>query len=83
MLLLRAFAELRDELKVTFADSLTSREILRRAPLDDLARAAFAHIVYAVERVVFGEARADEAAYQTCRESYEALRGSLFASGGA
>jgi len=83
VLLLRSFAELRDQLKVTFADSLTSREILRLAPLDDLGRAAFSEIVHAVEGVVFGEARADETAYQACRESYEALRGSLFASGGA
>lgn len=83
MLLLRSLAELRDKLKVTFADSLTSREILRRAPLGEFGRSAFAEIVRAVERVVFGEARADEAAYQACRESYEALRRSLFTSGGA
>jgi hypothetical protein len=83
VLLLRSLAELRDKLKVTFADSLTSREILRRAPLGELGRAAFAEIVRAVERVVFGGARADAAAYQACRESYEALRRSLFTPGGA
>jgi Domain of unknown function (DUF4129) len=83
VLLLRSLAELRDKLKLTFADSLTSREILRRAPLGELGRAAFAEIVRAVERVVFGGARADEAAYRACRESYEALRRSLLTPGGA
>jgi hypothetical protein len=83
VLLLRSLAELRDKLKVTFADSLTSREILGRAPLGELGRAAFAEIVRAVERVVFGEAPANEAAYQACRENYEALRDSLFTPGRA
>jgi hypothetical protein len=80
-LLLRAVEELRQRLRVAFADSLTSREIARRAPLDDRGRLAFAGIVGAVEAVVFGEFGADEAAYCSCRDQFEALRGSLAMAG--
>ena len=55
VLLLRAVAELRDTLKLTIADSLTAREIERRAPLDGGGKTAFGRMVHAVERVVFGQ----------------------------
>jgi hypothetical protein len=82
MLLLRAVGELRDRLRVAFADSLTSREIARRAPLDERGRAAFAGIVGEVEAVVFGEFGADAAAYRACRDKFETLRDSLAAASG-
>lgn len=79
VLLLRAVAELRERLRVAFADSLTSREIARRAPLDERGRAAFGGIVGDVEAVVFGEFEADAAAYDACRDKFETLRESLAA----
>jgi hypothetical protein len=80
-LLLRAVEELRERLRVAFADSLTSREIVRRAPLDENGRLAFAAIVGSVEAVVFGEFGADEAAYRACSDNFEVLRHSLSVAG--
>ncbi len=51
--------------------SLTSREIERRVVLPDEARAAFVHIVAAVEVSHFGGRAVDETAYQRCRERYQ------------
>jgi hypothetical protein len=81
LLLLRALAEVRERLKVTFADSLTSREILRRAPLEPVARNAFAEIIGEVELTHFGDTLADRSDYFTCRGHFEALRRSLGAAG--
>jgi len=77
VLLLRALSELRERLKVSFADSLTSREIVRRAPLDAAGRERFSSMVKAVERVVFGDEGGDENAYFACRANFEALRRAL------
>ena len=65
VLLLRAVGELRDNLKLTIADSLTAREIERRAPLDERGKSAFGRMVHAVEHVVFGQAPADADAYDS------------------
>ena len=77
LLLLRAVAELRDKLKLTIADSLTAREIERRAPLEASGKGAFARMVRAVEQVLFGRADADEAAFRACRGDFEAFAESL------
>jgi len=79
VLLLRALAEVRERLRVTFADSLTSREILRRAPLQSVARQAFAEIIGEVELTHFGDAVANRDDYFACRGQFEALRRSLAA----
>ena len=80
LLLLRAVAELRAALGLSFADSLTSREILRRAPLSDGGRGSLARIVGDVERTHFGEDAADGEAYAACRGEFDALRNSLRAA---
>jgi len=77
VLLLRAVAELRERLEVSFADSLTSREILRRAPLESAARQAFARIIGDVELTHFGDALAAREDYLGCRGQYETLRHAL------
>lgn len=82
VLLLRALAEMRERLQVSFADSLTSREILRRAPLQSVAREAFGSIIGGVELTHFGDAIADPEDYLACRGQFEALRRSLGAEGG-
>jgi hypothetical protein len=83
VLLLRALAEVRERLRVSFADSLTSREILRRAPLESVARQAFAQIIGEVELTHFGDAVAGRDDYFACRGQFEALRRSLAAQGAA
>jgi hypothetical protein len=77
VLLLRALAELRERLQVSFADSLTSREILRRAPLESAAKQAFAHIIGDVELTHFGDALAARDDYLNCRGQYDTLRRAL------
>ncbi len=77
VLLLRAVGELRDKLKLTIADSLTAREIERRAPLDDSGKSAFGRMVHAVEHVVFGREAADVGAYEACRGDFETFAASL------
>lgn len=80
VLLLRALAELRERLELSFADLLTSREILRRAPLESAARQAFARIIGDVELTHFGDALADREGYSACREQFESLRRALGAT---
>jgi hypothetical protein len=81
VLLLRALAEVRERLRVSFADSMTSREILRRAPLESVARQAFAKIIGEVELTHFGDATADREDYFACRGQFESLRRSLGVEG--
>jgi hypothetical protein len=77
VLLLRAVSELRDTLKLTIADSLTAREIQRRAPLDERGKSAFGRMVHAVEHVLFGQEAADANAYDACRGDFETFASSL------
>lgn len=73
LLLLRAFAELREKLGLTFADSLTSREILRRANLPETGKASLKDIIMRVELSYFGAYPAAAPDYSACRNSYDAL----------
>jgi hypothetical protein len=73
-MLLRALAELRRRLDLSFGVSLTSREILAAAPISEKGRAAFGVIVFFVERTHFGGADASGADYAECRRHFDALR---------
>lgn len=77
LLLLQSVNEFRRRLDVMFADSLTSREILRSIQAPPEARAAFAEIISRVELSYFGAREPDKDAYEACRRSYELLTASL------
>jgi len=72
-LLLRSLIEVRKRLNVSFADSLTSREILKALSLPEIGKISLADIIRRVEVVYFGEHPASEQDYAACRESYERL----------
>ena len=55
VLLLKGLADIRQRLNEQFADSLTSREIMRRARLSEAGADALRDIVLGVERSYFGE----------------------------
>ena len=76
-LLLNALAEIRRRLGEPIADSLTSREILRRVRLSETGRAALRDLIARVERSYFGEHPADAADYGSCRDSFERLSAAL------
>ncbi len=80
VLLLRALAEIRQRSEEQFADSQTSREILRSAKLPDAARAALRDVIARVELTYFGERPAAETDYQACRASFNALIQALYGS---
>lgn len=74
VLLLDALGDMRrrrDDL--AFADSLTSREIVRRAPVDEDAKSALGGLIGLVERSWFGDHRADAVDYDAARARYLAL----------
>jgi len=73
MLLLRAFTELRRSFALRFADSLTSRELLKLLPLPAETLAALADIVTRVELSYFGEYGVIAGDYQACRKSFDVL----------
>jgi hypothetical protein len=79
LLLLKSLNELRRNLGINFAASLTSREILRRVQLSDLGRRALAAIIQSVERIYFGGQEAGQADYSECRQHFDVLRHSLAA----
>ena len=81
VLLLQSVSEMRKRLDVPFADSLTSREILRRAPVSDIARGALADIIAAVERAYFGDYAVEASDYRLCRARVTALSEALGARG--
>ncbi|WP_088343048.1 MULTISPECIES: hypothetical protein [Rhodomicrobium] len=80
-LLLAAIAEIRLRLGEPFADSLTSREILRSARLPDEGRASLRDLITRVELSYFGAYPAAQPDYAACRSSFEALMRAL--GGGA
>ena len=82
LILIESVGELRRRLAVPIAASLTSREILERAPLSGEERAALARIVSGVEISYFGTYQPGAAEYAACRGSFESLR-NLFMKGGA
>jgi hypothetical protein len=80
VLLLQGLAAIRAGLDEEFADSLTSREILRRARLPDPGRASLRDIVSRVELTYFGQYPAALADYQACRASFNTLTQALHGS---
>jgi hypothetical protein len=77
VLLLHSLAEIRRQLGEKFADSLTSREIVRVARLTAAARTALRDIVAAVERTYFGPYPAAAGDYTTCRQNFATLQQAL------
>jgi hypothetical protein len=77
VLLLQGLSAIRAGLDEEFADSLTSREILRRARLSDPGRASLRDIVNRVEWTYFGQYPAALADYQACRASFNTLTQAL------
>ena len=73
-MLLQSLADIREQLRETFADSLTSREILRGARLDPAGRSSLREIIAAVERTYFGGYPAQGDDYAACRRNFDALR---------
>jgi hypothetical protein len=77
VLLLQGLDEMRRRLDQRFADSLTSREIMRRAKVSSGARAALRDIVDWVERAYFGAHPAVADDYAACRKSFVAFAEAL------
>ena len=77
MLLIQSLADIRQYLGEQFADSLTSREILRGVRLPAAGRASLQDIVHGVELTYFGGRPATAADYAACRGSFEGLRAAL------
>jgi hypothetical protein len=77
VLLLQGLDEMRRRLDQRFADSLTSREIMRRAKVSSGASAALRDIVDWVERAYFGAHPAVAEDYAACRKSFVAFAEAL------
>jgi hypothetical protein len=73
VLLLQGLAAIRERLDERFADSLTSREILRSTRLSEAGRTSLRDIVNRVELTYFGRHPAALADYVACRASFNAL----------
>jgi hypothetical protein len=74
LLLLQSLTDIREQLRETFADSLTSREILRGARLNPAGRSSLREIIAAVERTYFGGYPAQGDDYAACRRNFDSLR---------
>jgi hypothetical protein len=77
VLLLQGLADIRRHLGEQFADSLTSREILRSTKLSDAGRTPLRDIITRVEWTYFGSHPAERADYAACRASFDALAHAL------
>jgi hypothetical protein len=74
VLLLQSLADIRAGLDEQFADSLTSREILRSSTkLSEAGRTSLRDIINRVEWTYFGEHPAALPDYEACRASFNAL----------
>ena len=81
VLLLQGLADIRAGLDEQFADSLTSREILRSSTrLSEAGRASLRDIINRVEWTYFGEHPAALPDYEACRASFNALIQALHGS---
>lgn len=80
VLLLQALAEIRVRLNEQFADSLTSREILRSKQLSDELRHPLRDVIGRVEWSYFGEHPAERDDYLACRSSFATLARCLYGS---
>ena len=83
VLLLKGLADIRQRLGEEFADSLTSREIMRRARLSQAGAFALREIVLGVERSYFGKHPVGLRDYETCRRRFDELGAALAAGAGA
>jgi hypothetical protein len=83
VLLLQALAEIRRRLDDQFADSMTSREILRSKHLSDDLRGPLREVVNRVEVTYFGEQPAAKDDYLACRSSFSAIAHVLHGSAAA
>ena len=79
-LLLQSLADVRRRLDEQFADSLTSREILRSTRLPSEGREPLREIIARVERTYFGEYAAGPQDYMACRERFSELARALHAA---
>jgi hypothetical protein len=77
VLLLQALADIRRRLDEEFADSLTSREILRSRQLSDTLRRPLREVISRVEWTYFGGHSADRDDYLACRASFSTLAQAL------
>lgn len=77
LLLLQSLAAIRERLDEPFADSLTSREILRGTRLSDAGKASLREIVMRVELSYFGQHPAERSDYDLCRARFDALAQTL------
>lgn len=82
-LLLQSLADVRRRLNEQFADSLTSREILRSTRLPERGREPLREIIARVERTYFGEYSVGASDYAACRERFGELERILQAEAGA
>jgi hypothetical protein len=80
VLLLQSLNAIRERLDEQFADSLTSREILRSTRLPEAGRAPLRDIINRVELTYFGRQPAALADYVACRASFNALAQTLHGS---
>jgi hypothetical protein len=71
VLLLKSLADMRQSLGLHIAESLTSREILRKVTLPEAGEAALRDIVGRVEWTYFGEHEADASDYEACRGRFD------------
>lgn len=79
-LLLQSLADVRKRLDEQFADSLTSREILRSTKLPAEGREPLREIIARVERTYFGEYAAGPQDYRACRDRFAELAHVLHAA---
>jgi hypothetical protein len=79
-LLLQSLADVRSRLDEQFADSLTSREILRSTKLPGEGREPLREIIARVERTYFGEYAAGPQDYRACRDRFAELERVLHAA---
>jgi hypothetical protein len=77
VLLLKSQNEIRRQLGISFAVSLTSREILRQVKLPDIGHQSLTAIIASVERTYFGGQSAGQNDYSDCRSNFDNLRHSL------
>jgi len=82
-LLLQGLADVRKRLDEQFADSLTSREILRSTRLPERGREPLREIIARVERTYFGEYSAGPQDYAACRARFDDLERVLQGAAGA
>jgi len=80
VLLLQGLADIRARLDEKFADSFTSREILRSTKLSEAGQSSLRDIINRVEWTYFGEHPAKQADYVACRMSFSALARALHGS---